>query len=379
MAFQSYRVVHKIHLGGIEQVLDVENIVQFNGLSLKTEDGTEIKLAQPSAISGAIKVGWLVPISSEERTFTPKSAGVQVHSAKAVGEKRVATQLMTVLGEEQNLGARQEIRRTNNNPQKQSSEGEGIVVSRMKTSAKSAPIEIGTEDREVLAKIDKQGLPIEKVRSAKPTGDVFEALAGDELEDILPEAVSTRLPDPASFRNEGVKTNSGASQVGGQEEGVVIGKVGAPRPNLRVAAAPAVKDTSPDDGEVNLPEDNVFREKALRRWAQSGKTWNGQPVSLADLSLMVLSVLNTLDKIRSAPSDTPQAPSDTSQAPPVPVTQGIPLKVEWDLNPHWKTRQANLSPFKENPQALREIYAVENSGGVKNMIEALIKDLGQTL
>lgn len=370
MQFQSYRVVHKIHLGGVDQVLEVNSVVQFNGTTLKTEDGTEIKLSQPSAISGAIKVGWLVPVSSKETSFTPKAAGVQVHSAKATGEKRSQVNLMTVHDEEQNIGTRQEIRRTSSpEHQKQSSESDGVVVSRLKTSAKAPPIEIGTEDRAVLAKLENQGLPVEKVRVAKPTGDVSEALAGDELEDILPNAVSSRRPAPTVFRDEGVKTGSGASPVGGQEDGVVIGKVGASRPNF---SAPAPQE----EEESLLPEDPGFREKALRRWAQTGKTWNGQPVSLLDLSLMALSVLGSLDALRAAPSDIPQVSPQAPLNTPAPTAPGA---LNWDLTVHWKTRQVALTQYKDNPDALREIYAIENSGGVKKMIESLMGGLGQEL
>jgi len=384
MQFQSYRVVHKIHLGGIELVLEVGSIVQFNGSTLKTEDGEEIKLSQPSAIAGAIKVGWLVPVASKETTFIPKSAGVQVHSAKSTGEKREQVNLMTVHDEEQNVGNRQDIRRNVNAasaPARNSSEGEGVVVSRIKTSAKFAPIEIGTGDRAALAEIENQTLPVERVRVAKHTGDVSEALAGDELEDILPDAISYRPPAPSAFKDEGIQTGSGASRVGGQEDGVVIGRVGAPRPTatpVRTAPVQTVP-VQEEEEESLLPEDPGFREKALRRWAQTGKTWNGQPVSHLDLSLMALSVLDSLENLRNSKVASPAAApvlQVASVAPPAPVKAAASGEFQWDMTPHWKTRQVSLMKYKDDPETLKVIYAIENSGGVKKMIESMLEKLG---
>lgn len=382
MQFQSYRVVHKIHLGGIELVLEVNSIVQFNGSTLKTEDGEEIKLSQPSAIAGAIKVGWLVPVASKETTFTPKSAGVQVHSAKSTGEKREQVNLMTVHDEEQNVGNRQDIRRNTGAPQapaRNSSEGEGVIVSRLKTSAKSAPIEIGTADRAVLAQIENQTLPVERVRVAQYTGDVSEALAGDELEDILPDAISSRKPSPGVFKDEGIRTGSGATRVGGQEDGVVIGRVGAPRPTATPVQSSPVRSApvqEEEEEESLLPEDPGFREKALRRWAQTGKTWNGQPVSHLDLSLMALSVLDSLENLRNSKVASAPAPTVASVATPAPVKAAASGEFQWDMTPHWKTRQVSVMKYKEDPETLKVIYAIENSGGVKKMIESILEKLG---
>ncbi len=369
--FQSYRVVHKIHLGGLDSVLDLNSIVLFNGTTLKTEDGEEIKLSQPTAIAGAIKVGWLVPVSSKETAFTPKAAGVQVHSAKSSGEKRDQVNLMTVHDEEQNVGNRKDIRRNNasgNSPPGSFSPngGEGVVVSRLKTSAKAPPIEIGTNDREVMARLESQSLPVERVRVAKYTGDVSETMVGDDLEDILPDAASSHKPNSAVFTDDGIKTGSGGSRVGGQEDGVVIGKVGAPRTAI---SQPVIQD---DEEESLLPEDNGFREKALRRWAQTGKTWNGQPVSLRDLSLMALSVLEALENSRK---EKPVLETPKKVEEKVVSSEGF----SWDMSPHWKTRQVAAMRYKENPDILREIYKMENSGGVKKMIESLMEKMGEAL
>ncbi len=370
MAFQSYRVVHKIHLGGLDQVLEVDSVVQFNGTTLKTEDGMEIKLSQPSAIAGAIKVGWLVPVSSSETTFTPKSAGIQVHSARSSGEKRQAVNVMTVHDEEQNMGNRKEVRQ-NSSVTKQASSNpeEGVVVSRIKSPAKAPPVEMGSGDRAALQSLETKTLAVEKVRLNKPTGDVAEAMAGDEIEDILPEAATARPPKRV-YANEGVSTSSGGSSVGGQEEGVVIGKVGT-RPQAVPPQRAPVQILEDEEEESLLPEDFAFRVKALRRWAQTGKTWNGQPVSLRDLSLMANTVLDALEAAHSVPK---------IPAPKAQEVVGVSTEdFAWDVTSHWKTRKASLQKYASNPEALRRIYSLDNSGGVKKAIEEMMEDLGESL
>jgi hypothetical protein len=373
MQFQSYRVVHRMHLGGLDRVLEVGCVVQFNGSTLKAEDGVEIKLSEPSAIAGAIKIGWLVPSASKETTFTPKSAGVLVHSAKSTGEKRMEVNVMTVHDEEQNVGNRKAVRQNSasENSARASSGDEGVVVSRIKTPAKAPPVEMGSEDQAALRNLERQTLSVEKVRSNKV--GVAEAASGDELEDILPEASSARPPKRV-YANDGVVASSGgASSIGGPEDGVVISKVG-----VRPQASPRfVQQEQEDDEETLLPEDLTFREKALRRWALTGKTWNGQPVSLRDLSLLALSVLDSLDGLRA------QSPGKTSPQAAVSVRKTVSAavvgEIEWDLNSHWKTRKASLQQYLGDSDALTKIYALESSGGVKKAIEAMLQDMGVPL
>jgi hypothetical protein len=368
----------------LDRVLDVGSIVQFNGSTLKTEDGTEIKLSEASAIAGAIKIGWLVQASSVENTFTPKSAGIQVHSAKSSGEKRQTVNVMTVHDEEQNMGNRKEVRQNSSGERKASTSRnseEGVVVSRLKTPAKAPPVEMGTNHQAVLRQLETEPLAVERLRLAKPSGDVAEALAGDEIEDILPEAATARPPKRA-YANDGVVTSSGGSSVGGQEDGVVIGKVGV-RPNAAPKFALEVQED--DEEETLLPEDPTFREKALRRWAQTGKTWNGQPVSLRDLSLLALTVLEALEATRSekaaSPSSTRLATKSSPHTPDAELVAKLPTQdgVDWDLTAHWKTRKASLQQYKSDSGALAKIYAIENSGGVKKTIEAMLQDLGESL
>ena len=131
-----------------------------------------------------------------------------------------------------------------------------------------------------------------------------------------------------------------------------------------------------EEEESLLPEDPGFREKALRRWAQTGKTWNGQPVSHLDLSLMALSVLDSLENLRNSKVASAPAPTVASVAPPAPVKAAASGEFQWDMTPHWKTRQVSVIKYKDDPETLKVIYAIENSGGVKKMIESILEKIG---
>ena len=93
-------------------------------------------------------------------------------------------------------------------------ESEGHVVARFKTSAKSSAVQIGKDDRSVVQSLDnKTSVDIEQVTVAKAvaTGDVQEAIGGDSLEELLPEAASTGTPAPGIVKDgERVKTASNA-------------------------------------------------------------------------------------------------------------------------------------------------------------------------
>lgn len=212
--FQSFKAITKVHIGALESNLEEGEVVLFDGSTLKR--GGEEK-AMPS-IRGAIRVGWLVPEGVEAK-YTPKPADIKIHSAKNMSDKPEQIQMRKVYEDERGMGTIQEVR-PENAPQTHvakdagtqhtnkvdTPDGEGRVVGRFKTSAVAKTVEIGKDDRRVVETLDnKSKLEVEKVAVA--TGDVQEAQSGDELEDILPEAVSTKKPD-AGVAGEGTGDQS---------------------------------------------------------------------------------------------------------------------------------------------------------------------------
>lgn len=199
-SFNTYKAITKIHLGALETNLEKGEVIEFDGATMRRGSKDE---PMPS-LAAAIKVGWLVPDTSEEVEYKAKPAGVKVHSAKNMGEKPQEVEVKTVFEEERGIGTLQEVRPDNapsTHIAKQAGTthlskdtDEGRVVGKFKSSAKSEPIQVGKDDRRVVETLDnKSKLEVEKVAVA--TGDVQEPLTGDNLEEILPEAVSSKKPE----------------------------------------------------------------------------------------------------------------------------------------------------------------------------------------
>ena len=209
-----YKSKMKLHLGETGDVLLPGEVIEFNGgNTLIRTGGKEVTLQYPDAMLGAVKAGWLVPENEEAGEYVPQPAGVEVRSATSTGENRTKLTVVTVQDEERGIGHIGDVREAANDGRgdvpevHQASDAaktrtasardaggdEGVVVSRFKSSARSAPVEIGKDDRQVKQALDnKSTIEIEKVSVA--TGDVEEARSGETLEDLLPNAATSGTP-----------------------------------------------------------------------------------------------------------------------------------------------------------------------------------------
>jgi hypothetical protein len=391
--FTSYRVLMRIHLPPpTEGHLEAKEIVQFDGTTLKKGDGSVVKLPFSTAITAAINAGWLVPLDSTETEYVPKAAGIEVRAAQSTGEKREVVDVMTVQSEERDLGTRINIRSNADHTQatdrraaedarsaKIVSQGaptgaktttlgvvradgdDGRVVGRFKTSAQSEPIVVGRTDHAVVSKLDnKSTIEVERmgrvVRSA--TGDVDEAISGEKLTDLLPNAASSKVP-AGTFTNDGVEVVSAGSSVGGADSGVVVGRLPSKVANKNAVAL----------------------EGALRKWSDTGETWDGKPAQLPELSTMARAALTALDEARQEIADLkaamvvvaplPEEVGATPESKPVPSSN-----LEWDVSIHWRSRQKiALDEHGDNIEALRQIVAAEKSKAVISALEARIAEL----
>jgi len=206
--FHTYRAVAKVHLGSIQSNLMEGEEVDFDGFTMR-RGGEEHAL---HALRGAIKVGWLVPQSAAPTKYVPQPAGIVVHKADGINEGEIDIGF-EVDRDDVRVGSLQEVRPDNapsthkatNAGQKSAAEApsgneaEGRVVARFKTSAKQGAVQIGKNDRQVVQSLDnKSSVDVERVTVARAvaTGDVQEAIGGESLEDLLPEAASAGTPEP---------------------------------------------------------------------------------------------------------------------------------------------------------------------------------------
>ena len=206
--FHTYRAVAKVHLGSIQSNLLEGEEVDFDGFTMR-RGGEEHAL---HALRGAIKVGWLVPQGAAATKYVPQPAGVVVHKADGVNEGEIDIGF-EVDRDDVRVGSLQEVRPDNapsthkaanagqksDAPAPAGNDAEGRVVARFKTSAKQAAVQIGKNDRQVVQSLDnKSSVDVERVTVARAvaTGDVQEAIGGESLEELLPEAASAGTPEP---------------------------------------------------------------------------------------------------------------------------------------------------------------------------------------
>lgn len=350
--FTRYRVIQKtIHVGGAGESLTQNEVILFDGSTLKRENGSDIKLSSSEALSGAIKVGWIVPESSPETSFRPKPAGIEVRSAISTSEKRDLVNLSTVQDEERSIGTREEIR-SGERKAVRVREGEGKVVGRLKTSAKAAPVEIGRNDKREVSRLDnKSEVGVEKVGSKTEfTGDVTKAIAGENLAELLPEAAQSAPPKNATY-NETAKTASGSLSVGTGDDGRVVGRA----VREEVSTQPPAPPTPPtfDDAFIERLAESVapkLAEILSRTFAPSPLP----PKAVAEVAEKVAAELS---------SDEPE--SEASEGDFV-----------WDTSTHWKSRQKLVqTDYWDDAGLLLKIQSLESSRGVLKIVEARLAEL----
>jgi len=272
--FESYRAVTKVHLGAIETDLHPGDVVQFDGQTLKLGD----KDHSVPTLRAAIKVGWLVPAAQSSGGYKPAPANIDVHKAAPTGEKREKlSSRVLVHDEEKDLGTLKQVRPPNAPPPHQaknasqlSSENEGVVIAKIKSPTHFASVEVGKDDQTIVNQLDnKATLSIEKVASrARPTGDVDEALAGDDLEDILPNAASSSTPTPGPVVEEAEVTPSAIVQAKIEMiQQFVPGFTWDLKENwmTRAKKAEAFKDNPPVLNAILSFEHEVVRKRVLQR------------------------------------------------------------------------------------------------------------------
>ena len=252
--FKPYTAITKIHLGALETDIQEGETVLFDGTTMKRGSDEE----EITTLRAAIKVGWLVPEESEVGAYIPQPADIKIHEAAPKDSKiREARAPLTIQDEERDVGTvASRVSQGAPTGAIEKDADDSQVVGRMKNSAKSTPIRIDGEDRKVVKTLDNDARPIVEPKRVA-TGDVDEALAGEELVDLLPDAANADVPkkgvsgegrgDESELRAQAV-TARGSSRVGGAEDGEVVGSVS----KTTAAATPPAGDLSPEIIEAKL-------------------------------------------------------------------------------------------------------------------------------
>jgi len=95
--FQSYRALTKIHFGSVPLDVQKDDIVEF--------DGTTVRIAGSDhvipAMKGAIKTGWFVPEADNISQYIAKRADIKLRPALQAGEKPLQDSVVTEMTDEE--------------------------------------------------------------------------------------------------------------------------------------------------------------------------------------------------------------------------------------------------------------------------------------
>lgn len=368
--FQAFKALTKVHLGSIGENLETGEVVLFDGSVLRR--GSQ---DHPfPALRGAIKVGWLVPDTDTKSVYAPKAADIQIGDAVSKGEKRdMRPSKVTVAVDEQNVGDLQQVRgpdapathQAKNAGQTNQPASDGVVIAKLKTPAKSGPVEIGTDDRRVVTELDnKSRIAMEKIPVA---------VAANELVELFEDAVESGKPAPG-VAGEGrgdesearAKFAAGSSATGGQEDGVVVKPaVSATMPSAKILGLPVNANLVPDAKPVTRKElDQVASsvevlESKLDRILihLEGLSKKLKPVREVEEVAKVV----THTPVNDVEAEESNVPEDLIEAQAgEPSVEHTFDEASWDMSGHWRARvKTAIDRFGGDADVIERIKAIE--------------------
>jgi hypothetical protein len=356
--FQAFRATTTFHLGAIESDLTEGEVVLFDGQTMK-RGGAEVPL---SSLRAAIKANWLVPDEQEGGVgYRPMPADIRIHDAQSTGMDRgEGRRIHTVQDEEVNLGhlsavrpsnapevhvasnagevsrgaptgVRMADRLTSSPTTATTSHGqEGKVLGRrFKTSTQNDKIEIGKDDKRIVQQLDNLSAP-----PLRASGDVQQAMTGDDLDEVLPEAASSQRPRPGvAGEGTGETAQERAQRLAAERRAQALAasrNAGGDAPTAPVSITPGSTGIGgADDGEViatvsggsSEPEDNV------------------PPAAIIQAKI---------EAIRS-------------------FVPGF----NWNMEEHWRTRVKKAVDLRDNMPVLNAVLSIETDTVKKHVMQAI--------
>ena len=361
--FQAFKALTKVHLGSIGENLESGEVVLFDGSVLRR--GSQ---DHPfPALRGAIKVGWLVPDTDTKSVYAPKAADIQIGDAVSKGEKRdMRPSKVTVAVDEQNVGDLQQVRgsdapathQAKNAGQTNQPASDGVVIAKLKTPAKSGPVEIGTDDRRVVTELDnKSRIAMEKIPVA---------VAANELVELFDDAVESGKPAPG-VAGEGrgdesearAKFAAGSSATGGQEDGVVVKPaVSATVPSAKILGLPVNANLVPDAKPVTRKELDqvVFSVEVL------GSKLDRILSHIESLNKK-LKPVREVEEVAKVVTHTPviNIKAEESNVDDLVEAQAAEFnESDWDMSGHWRVRiKTAVDRFGGDADVIARIKAIE--------------------
>ena len=186
--FHTFRATTKIHLGKFEKDIFQDDIVEYDGQTLKFA-GEELSL---SSLKAAVKLGWFVEESDNVSNYVPKSADIKIRPATSASQTRGEAMSVTAVSDEERVvgtvGKKMEvIKEGDHNADHRS-------VGKISTPAKqTTTITDSGQASRMINKLDNATAKKATLTEKTATGDVTETMVGEKLTEILPNAETSGI------------------------------------------------------------------------------------------------------------------------------------------------------------------------------------------
>ena len=186
--FVTLRAAKKVHLGSLARDIEEGDMVEYDGQTLR-HSGEDLAV---SNLRAAIRAGWFTTddgvVADDSSEPEPEAPKRKVVSAIENDERFVG--FATKDAKDRATAPKTPTQKTAS----ESNASEGVPVGKVRIpSHQRTVLDSATSATSEISKLDNLSAPR---KFPVATGDVQEALSGDDLEDLLPEAVSSHKPSP---------------------------------------------------------------------------------------------------------------------------------------------------------------------------------------
>lgn len=325
--FVTLRAAKKVHLGAVELDVYEGDELEYDGQTLKM-GGKEYNV--PNLRAG-IRAGWFV--AEGAHAAAPKAPSAAAAASPTLSDK-LRRPVQTIEDDERPVGfATRDARdRAAGLPKASAAAAsdEGVPVGKVRIAAHQRTVL--TDSSAVSQEISRLDNMTAKVTRAVATGDVQEAAAGDDLEDILPDVPSTGRPAPgrAGDGHDGMTPEERADAARrARLASVATAPEAPPAAAAEVAAVAAAAEADEDD---------------------------------------VAGLFGDLLADPEADADT--AGMDAAKARMALAKMAVP-GFEWDLTAPWRSRVKQGLAKRDDPVYLNAILAVETDTVKKHIADGL--------
>jgi len=321
--FHSFRSIAKIHLGKLARDLQENQVVQFDGQTLKL-DGIDHSYYE---LRAGVKAGWLVPQSDNISTYTPKSSDTKIRAAQDKGK-----------------------------------------------ATKSAPITVSDDERDVGSARPKRALiraDQSEDGTVVPTSFSRELKNQDEEERSLgPSTAASRASSGAVKPFVAKVATEMSSDSSGNEDARSVGRISSPAKQKTV-----IRDAS-EAAMAAQKLDNTPSPRAILNSPKGTEIFSAE----AEKVETILDVLNPEDQAQiirqqrkaQLVSTEKTRLGDTKVLAEAIVVPSVSDADSWDMSGHWLSRvKLAKEKYGDNPEALAKIYAVE----IPSVVARIQKDL----